>query len=173
MPAHPSGLIPRFRGPGRATTVSESPQHAADDETCEARRVGPPRKRGVIAIARREERFLAIRRGETVAAAGTICFPGGHIEAGEGEAEALVRECREELAARVKAVACVWRSVSPWGTPLAWWTATLVDAERLVPHPIEVSEILWLSLEEMLAHPDLLQGNRPFLEAVLAGRIEV
>jgi len=153
--------------------VNESSQHATDTETDGAQVVGPPRKRGVIAIARREERFLAIRRGAAVAAAGTICFPGGHIEAGEVEAEAVVRECQEELAARVEAVACVWRSVSPWGTPLAWWTATLVDADHLVPHPVEVSEILWLSLEEMLAHPDLLQGNRPFLEAVLAGRLRV
>ena len=43
----------------------------------------------------------------------------------------------------------------------------------LVPHPVEVSEILWMSAEEMLAHPDVLEGNRPFLEAVMAGRIPV
>jgi hypothetical protein len=36
-----------------------------------------------------------------------------------------------------------------------------------------VSEILWLSAQEMLEHPDLLQGNRLFLEAVLEGRLEV
>jgi 8-oxo-dGTP pyrophosphatase MutT (NUDIX family) len=133
----------------------------------------PGRRRGVIAIARRGGRFLAIRRGPDVAAGGTICFPGGHIEPGEEEAEAVVRECREEVAAEVAAVACVWRSVSPWGTELAWWTATLVDASRLTPHPVEVSEILWLSAEEMIEHPELLSGNRPFLEAVIAGRLQL
>jgi 8-oxo-dGTP diphosphatase len=132
-----------------------------------------PRRRGVIAIASRAERFLAIRRGPTVAAGGTICFPGGHIEPGEAEAEAVVRECREEVAAEVAAVACVWRSVSPWGTELAWWKATLLDDSRLVPHPIEVSEILWLSAEEMIDHPELLPGNRPFLEAVVTGRLRL
>ena len=70
-------------------------------------------------------------------------------------------------------MACVWRSVSPWGTELAWWTATLVDASRLTPHPVEVSEILWLSAEEMIEHPELLSGNRPFLEAVIAGRLQL
>ena len=131
------------------------------------------RKRGVIAITRREEKFLVIRRGITVAAGGTICFPGGHLEPGEEEHEALVRECREELAAAVEPGACVWRSVSPWGTALAWWTARLVDDRMLVPHPIEVAEILWLSIEEMLVDPTLLEGNRPFLEAIRTGRVPV
>jgi len=131
------------------------------------------RRRGVIAIARRAERFLVIRRGATVAAGGTICFPGGHIEPGEEEHEAVVRECREELAAVVEPAECIWRSVSPWGTELAWWTARLLDTGELVPHPVEVAEILWLSIDEMLTDPTLLEGNRPFLEAIRDGRVAV
>jgi 8-oxo-dGTP pyrophosphatase MutT (NUDIX family) len=131
------------------------------------------RRRGVIAITRQEDRFLAIRRGPSVAAGGTICFPGGHIEPGETEDEAVVRECREELAAVVEARDCVWRSVSPWGTELAWWTVRLVDDRELIPHPVEVAEIFWLSIEEMLADKTLLEGNRPFLEAVRDGRLAV
>jgi hypothetical protein len=38
---------------------------------------------------------------------------------------------------------------------------------------VEVHEILWMSLEEMLAEPTLLSGNREFLEAVLAGRVRL
>jgi len=135
--------------------------------------IGEPRKRGVIAVTRREEKFLVIRRGPTVAAGGTICFPGGHIEPGEEEHEAVVRECREELAATVEPAECIWRSVSPWGTALAWWTVRLVETGELVPHPVEVAEILWLSVEEMLADATLLEGNRPFLEAIRAGRVAV
>jgi 8-oxo-dGTP diphosphatase len=131
------------------------------------------RRRGVIAIARRAERFLVIRRGATVAAGGTICFPGGHIEPGEEEHEAVVRECREELAAVVEPAECIWRSVSPWGTELAWWTARLLSTGELVPHPVEVAEILWLSIDEMLTDPTLLEGNRPFLEAIRDGRVAV
>jgi 8-oxo-dGTP diphosphatase len=135
--------------------------------------VAEGRKRGVIAITRREEKFLVIRRGLTVAAGGTICFPGGHIEPGEEEHEAVVRECQEELAAVVEPRQCVWRSVTTWGTSLAWWTVTLKGEGDLVPHPIEVAEILWLSVEEMLADPTLLEGNRPFLEAIRDGQMLV
>lgn len=135
--------------------------------------VRPNGRRGVVAVTRRGERFLAIRRGLTVAAGGTICFPGGHVEPGEEEHQAVVRECHEELAAIVEARECVWRSMTSWGTELAWWTVTLRGDNELVPHPVEVSEILWLSAQEMMDHPDVLEGNRPFLEAVMAGRIPV
>ncbi len=130
-----------------------------------------PERRGVVAVTRRGGRFLAIRRGLTVAAGGRVCFPGGHIEPGEPEHEAVVRECREELAAHVVAVECVWRSVTAWGTSLAWWTVTLAEDAALVPHPVEVDEILWLTVEELLAEPTLLSGNREFLEAVVEGRV--
>jgi 8-oxo-dGTP diphosphatase len=135
--------------------------------------VAPNGRHGVVAVTRRDERFLVIRRGPTLVAGGRLCFPGGHVEPGEAEHEAVVRECREELAANVEAVECVWRSVTNWGTSLAWWTVTLRGENELVPHPVEVSEILWLSAREMLDHPDVLEGNRPFLEAVMAGRIPV
>jgi 8-oxo-dGTP diphosphatase len=133
----------------------------------------PVRKRGVVAVARRGGLFLAIRRGQTVRAGGRVCFPGGHIEAGEAEREAVVRECREELAAAVEPGACVWRSVTSWGTALAWWTVRLADEAELVPHPVEVDEILWLTVESLLAEPDLLEGNREFLEAVIRGDLQV
>ena len=154
--------------PSRAAIDGRASEEADMDGAGE-----PARKRGVIAVTRREETFLVIRRGLTVAAGGTICFPGGHIEPGEEEHEAVVRECREELAAIVVPAECIWRSVSPWGTSLAWWTVRLVEAGELVPHPVEVAEILWLSVEEMLADSTLLEGNRPFLEAIRDGRVAV
>jgi len=128
-------------------------------------------KRGVVAVTQRNGLFLAIRRGRSVAAGGRVCFPGGHIEPGEEEHVAVVRECREELAAEVEARECVWRSVTAWGTALAWWTVSLADEAVLVPHPVEVDEILWLSLDEMLAEPTLLEGNRDFLLAARAGTV--
>ena len=80
---------------------------------------------------------------------------------------------KPELAAAVTAEACVWRSVTPWGTALAWWTVALADAAALVPHPVEVEEILWLTEAELLAEPSLLEGNREFLLAVRAGQIRL
>jgi 8-oxo-dGTP diphosphatase len=133
----------------------------------------PATKRGVVAVAIREGRFLAIRRGPTVAAGGRLCFPGGHIEPGEAEHEAVVRECREELAAVVEPRDCVWRSVTSWGTSLAWWTVDVATQSEFVPHPVEVAEILWLSAEEMIDEPTLLEGNRAFLEAVARGAVRL
>ena len=139
----------------------------------DTQREDTPVKRGVVAVARRGELFLAIRRGAAVAAPGRLCFPGGHIEPGEAEHEAVARECREELAALVEPRECVWRSVTAWGTALAWWTVELSGESDLVPHPVEVAEILWLSAEEMISEPTLLDGNRTFLEAVQSGAVRL
>lgn len=132
-----------------------------------------PLKRGVVAVALRNGKFLAIRRGAAVAAGGRLCFPGGHIEPGEAEHEAVIRECREELAAVVEPRDCVWRSVTNWGTALAWWTVEMTTESELVPHPVEVAEILWLSAEEMIGEPTLLEGNREFLQAVTRGTVRL
>ncbi|SDI80451.1 (deoxy)nucleoside triphosphate pyrophosphohydrolase [Nonomuraea jiangxiensis] len=46
-------------------------------------------------------RVLAAQRAEPPALAGGWEFPGGKVDPGEGEEEALVRECREELGVEV------------------------------------------------------------------------
>lgn len=137
------------------------------------KRPPPVVKRGVVAIAKRRGLFLAIRRGLTVAAGGRVCFPGGHIEPGEAEHEAVVRECQEELSLSVTARECVWRSVTSWGTSLAWWTVSLEDEVEPVPHPVEVAEIFWLTADELLAEPALLDGNREFLLAAREGAVRL
>ena len=44
--------------------------------------------------------------------------------------------------------------------------AELLGAE-LAPDVAEVSEVLWLTPEEVRAHPDALPSTAPFLEALL------
>ena len=56
------------------------------------------RKRGVVGVIIRCDKLLIIRRSLTVTAPGRLCLPGGGIEEGETESEALVREMDEELA---------------------------------------------------------------------------
>jgi len=104
----------------------------------------------------REERYLVIRRAAGIAAPGKYCFPGGGIEPGETEDEALRRELREELAAEVQPLRCIWRSVTSWGVSLSWWFSTLVDETVIVPNPAEVASVHWLSRDEMLALAELL-----------------
>jgi 8-oxo-dGTP diphosphatase len=139
----------------------------------DASRQLPIRGHGVVAIVRRADLFLAIRRGATLRAGGRVCFPGGHIEPGEADHEAVVRECQEELAIAVEPRARVWQSVTAWGTALSWWTVAVSEPIQPVPHPVEVAEIFWLRLDELASHPDLLEGNREFLSGIRAGTIRL
>ena len=53
--------------------------------------------RVVAAVIRRGDRILIARRRDGAERGGQWEFPGGKVEAGEGEPEALRREIREEL----------------------------------------------------------------------------
>ncbi|MDZ4783247.1 MAG: NUDIX hydrolase [Planctomycetia bacterium] len=131
-----------------------------------------PTRRGVVIVVREAERFLVIRRSEFVVAPRKHCFPGGHIEAGESEEEAVIREFREELGGHVLPQEPLWKSVSPRGVQLSWWSANLAEASQpLKPDPAEVEAAFWCSPAEMTALPELLDSNRTFLEYVLAGTI--
>ena len=132
-----------------------------------------PIRRGAIGVIRREERFLVIRRSRTVTAPGAYCFPGGGIEAGESEPQALIRELQEELGITVEPVAQVWRSITPWRVELFWWLAELAEDAILAPNPSEVESSHWLSSGEILALPNLLTTNREFILGVQSGEIRL
>lgn len=55
----------------------------------------------VAAVIERDGLILAARRTEPPALAGRWEFPGGKVEPGESDEQALVRECEEELGVRV------------------------------------------------------------------------
>lgn len=127
------------------------------------------RKRGVVAVVVDGERLLMIQRSLTVLAPGKYCFPGGTIEPGESHAAALQRELMEELSLKARPVGELWRCVTDWGTELAWWLAECESLESLSPEPAEVAWCGWMTIEEILAHPELLPSNRKFFEAYFAG----
>ena len=116
-------------------------------------------------MIRAEDRFLVIRRSQQVRAPGMYCFPGGAIEPGETEQQALVRELAEELAVAGQPVRRLWESVTPWGVHLAWWLAQVDDPAAIVPQPAEVESCHWLTAAEIRLLPQLLASNVQFLDA--------
>jgi 8-oxo-dGTP diphosphatase len=128
-------------------------------------------RRGVVAVVVRDARFLVIRRSAGVVAPRAFCFPGGGIEAGESEEEALVREFQEELGAVIQPVRRVWTSVTPWQVQLAWWLGQIVPDALLIPNPSEVESVHWFTPRAMHEQPRMLPSNRDFLEALSSGTI--
>jgi (d)CTP diphosphatase len=109
--------------------------------------------RGVVAVVPRAGKLLVIERSQLVRAPGMFCFPGGGIEAGETEADAVVRELLEELALPATAVRQLWTSVTPWKVALSWWLAHIDPDVVPVPLAAEVASF------------HLLASNLEFLAA--------
>ena len=124
----------------------------------------PIQRYGVVGVIVEHDRYLLVRRSSTVLAPGKLCFPGGGIEPGETPQQALVREFQEELGVSIRPIRFDWESVTPWGVHLQWWIAERVPDQTPIPNPNEVAEVLYLTLPEMLTHPDMLESNRPYLE---------
>jgi 8-oxo-dGTP diphosphatase len=132
-----------------------------------------PGRRGAVAVVVRDERMLVIRRARTVVAPLVYCFPGGGIEGGESEEEALVREFREEVGVTIRPLRRLWECVTAWKVELAWWLGELMPDAVPTANPREVESIHWFTPQEMAQLPDLLESNRQFLEMIQRGAIQL
>ena len=132
-----------------------------------------PGRRGVVGVVVRGGRMLVIRRSRWVVAPLVYCFPGGGIESGESEEEALVREFREEIGVAIHPVRRLWQCVTAWKVELAWWLVEMSPSATPIPNPDEVESIHWYTPEEMARLPDLLDSNREFLELLARREINV
>jgi 8-oxo-dGTP diphosphatase len=94
-------------------------------------------------------RVLACERSSPPEVAGRWEFPGGKVEPGESDEQALARECAEELGVRVE----VGERIGP-DVPLAHGRAVLrVFAVRLLdgdqPRALEHAAMRWLAAGEL------------------------
>ncbi|MEU8245363.1 (deoxy)nucleoside triphosphate pyrophosphohydrolase [Nonomuraea sp. NPDC048916] len=91
-------------------------------------------------------RVLAAQRAEPPALAGGWEFPGGKVDPGESEFEALVRECHEELGVRI---AVGERVGGDWplsgGYVLRVWLASVAEG---TPEAKEHLALRWLEPHE-------------------------
>ena len=122
----------------------------------------------VAAVRRADDRWLLIRRSERVVAPGKVCFPGGAIEVGESQRDALRREMIEEVGVSVTPLRCCWRWDSPAAPLTLWGWLARQETPDLRPNPLEVCEVLWLTAQEAIAHPDAIATNEQFVRCLLA-----
>lgn len=123
---------------------------------------------GVIVGVRRDDgRWLVIRRSEHVAAPMAIAFPGGAQELGEDRSLAAAREFEEEIGTPVEILDHVWHHESP-DRPLILWgyLGRLENFDTMQPDPLEVHEVLFLTTDELAAHPDALPYSDDFARAL-------
>ncbi|MEU4237950.1 (deoxy)nucleoside triphosphate pyrophosphohydrolase [Actinoplanes sp. NPDC026619] len=109
-----------------------------------------------------DRRVLACERSAPPEVAGRWEFPGGKVEPGETDEQALARECVEELGVRVE----VGDRIGP-DVPLAHGRAVLrVFAVTLIggdqPRALEHTAMRWLSADELDSVP-WLPADKPIV----------
>jgi 8-oxo-dGTP diphosphatase len=125
-----------------------------------------PTPRIIVGAAIIEDgRVLACARSEPPEFAGRWEFPGGKVEIGESDIEALERECVEELNVKVEIGSRVGGDVQlghGWAV-LRVYAARLTGGAR--PQRLEHLELRWLAANE-LDTVDWLPADAPIVAAL-------
>jgi len=120
----------------------------------------------VAALIERGGEVLVARRKEQGERAGLWEFPGGKVEAGEGERAALARELREELGVRAQVgelYARLEHIYPDLQVELALYRARLHDNQD--PRPLTAQELRWVPRRE-LPGLDFCEADVPLLTQV-------
>ena len=97
--------------------------------------------------------------------AGRWEFPGGKIEPGESEAEALSRELREELGVQVASahpLLVLRHDYSERRVEISMW---IVERYAGQPRGLDGQKLKWVR-PQGLPDEDVLEADRPFIEAL-------
>lgn len=126
------------------------------------------RIRVVAAVIERADELLVSLRHPKGPRPSQWEFPGGKVERGESEHQALVREIREELGVRAKIGALVRRHIHSYpdaDVEIAFYRTQIVEG---TPHPHAMAEIRWVPRRE-LETLDFLEADRPFVGELVRG----
>jgi 8-oxo-dGTP diphosphatase len=108
--------------------------------------------------------LLAAQRANPPELAGRWELPGGKVEPGETEADALVRECREELGVTIvvgeRAAADV-ATVGGEAVLRTYWARLVIGR----PRPLEHAALRWLTADE-IRDVDWLPADLPVIAEI-------
>ncbi len=122
--------------------------------------------RGVLGIIRDNGRLLLIQRSGVVRVPFAWCFPGGHIEDGESQEEALVRELQEEIHVDVEPGELLMTQTKHDGALVLYcWSARILSGTPR-PNPREIADIRWLLPDEVRRMDQVLPGTTDILDVI-------
>jgi 8-oxo-dGTP diphosphatase len=110
--------------------------------------------RVVAAVVRRGERILITRRQHGAERGDLWEFPGGKVEPGEAEPEALAREIREELGCGLEVGRLLLRHRHRYPdleVELAFYSCALPDRQE--PRALGVAEVAWAAVGTLARYP--------------------
>lgn len=122
---------------------------------------------GVVAVILREGRLLMVRRAPSVPFAGYWCPLSGKVEPGEEQAQAVVREVREEVGLEARALRKVWECPAEDVDFLLHWWLVAESGGELVLEAREVSEAGWFTPEQIRELSPVFASDLEFVERVL------
>jgi 8-oxo-dGTP diphosphatase len=108
-----------------------------------------PHLRVVAAVIARADSYLITQRRPSAVLPGLWEFPGGRVEEGESDAEALRREVRVRVAVEVTVGACIGRRTHDYdgySVELALYQAEIVGAAE--PKAARVADCRWVKSSE-------------------------
>jgi len=117
------------------------------------------------ALYDRSGRVLIAQRPAGKPLAGRWEFPGGKVAAGESEHAALARELREELGIEITAGRPFMRLTHAYPDREVELSLWVIERFSGVPRPLDRQRLKWVA-PGRLAQEDLLEADRPFVEAL-------
>ena len=129
----------------------------------------PSARASIVVVAAalfdRDGRVLIAQRPRGKPLAGRWEFPGGKVDAGESERQALARELREELGIEVLAARPFMRLTHAYterDVELSLWMVERFSGE---PRSLDAQALKWVA-PGRLGSEDILEADQPFIEAL-------
>lgn len=123
----------------------------------------------VVGVIIRNDEILIAKRSAKQHQGGLWEFPGGKVESGEGEVEALARELNEELGIEINPEACQKRQQIHHQYPdkavnlNIYWVSDFSGTEQ----GKEGQPLKWVAKEQLADYP-FPEANQPILDELLS-----